>query len=153
MGADTDPDVMDAKAVTMYNNAVSAGRWEKKDPKDAKILALTTRIDELVEKGEKFEALSTNQREVHKSQNTQRDRIQAIADWGMKKTMDSVERDGKKWYWCPKYVVPGTYDRLYMTHKPEDHHEWKRKQDNWRAKARGTNSKPSDEPQRQDGED
>ena len=71
----------------------------------------------------------------------------------MKKTTESVERYGKKWYWCPKHVVPGTYDGLYVTHKPEDHDEWKRKRDNWSAKTKGNDSKPSDEPQKQVGKE
>ena len=142
---------MVAKAVTIYNNAVSAGQWEEKDLKDAKILALTTRIDELVEQQEKLAALSTNQKEIYKSQNTQREGLHAIADWGMKKTTESAERDDKKWYWCPKHVVPGTYIGLYVTHKPENHDKWKRKKDNWRAKNKGSNNKTSDEPRKQDG--
>ena len=61
LGADKSPDEVIAKAVTIYNNAVSAARWEEKDPKDAKILVLTTRIDELVVQQEKWLALATTQ--------------------------------------------------------------------------------------------
>ena len=65
-----------------------------------------------MEQQEKLVVLSTNQKEVYKSQKTQRKRLQAIADWRMKKTTNSVERDGKKWYWCPKHVVPGTHKQF-----------------------------------------
>ena len=41
----------------------------------------------------------------------------------MTKTEEEIEKDGKTWYWCPRHVVPGKYDGLYVTHKPEDHDE------------------------------
>lgn len=43
----------------------------------------------------------------------------------MKKGQASVECDGKTQYWCPKHVIPGKYDGLYVTHEPEDHDEQK----------------------------
>ena len=42
----------------------------------------------------------------------------------MKKGELMVKKEGKTWYWCPKHVSPGQYEGLYVTHKPEDHHEW-----------------------------
>ena len=98
-----------------------------------------------MEQQENLVALTTNQ--------NQRERVQGITNWRMKKTVDSIERDGKKWHWCPKHVVPGTYDGLYVTHKPEDHDEWKKKRDDWRAENKGNKSKPSDEARTQDGGD
>ena len=65
----------------------------------------------------------------------------------MKKTTDSIERDGKTWYWCPKHVVSWIYDGLYVTHKPEYHDKCKRKMDNWRAKTKAPLSKPNEEAQ------
>ena len=52
----------------------------------------------------------------------------------MKKTTPMVERDGKNWWWCPKHVIPGRYDGLYVTHKPEDHEEWVQKKEVRKAK-------------------
>ena len=72
----------------------------------------------------------------------------------MTKTTDTLERDGKTWHWCPKHVIPGTYNGLYVTHKPEDHEEWKKRRDNWRAKTCNStfNSKPKEEVEKQDGD-
>ena len=72
----------------------------------------------------------------------------------MTKTTDTLERDGKTWHWCPKHVVPGTYNGLYVTHKLEDHDEWKMRRDNWRAKTRNPNStiKLKEEAAKQDGD-
>ena len=140
LGADKSPDEIIAKAVPIYNNAVSASRWEEKDPKDAKILALTTRIDELVEQQEKWMALATAQASNQNSRNQSnfqpKDKSQVIAEWRMTKSSDSLEREDKTWDWCPKHVVPGKYDGLYITHPPEEHDNWKKRQDAWRARAK-----------------
>ena len=37
-----------SESLTIYNNAVSAHTWTTTDPKDAKIIALTTKVDELL---------------------------------------------------------------------------------------------------------
>ena len=133
LGMDKSHEEIVAKAVTIYNNAVSANRREEKDPKDAKILALTTRIDELVEQQERLTVLATNankQPTQYRSGNGQsRDRIQAIAEWKMTKTEETLEKDGKTWHWGPRHVVPGKYDGLYVTHKPEDHDDWKKRRE------------------------
>ena len=62
-------------------------------------MALTTRIDELVEQQEKIVALVTTQKPNYTQRcqfNKQsRDKIQAIAEWRMTKTTETLERDGK----------------------------------------------------------
>ena len=102
LGAEKSPDEVIAKAVTIYNNAVSAGRWEEKDSKDAKILALTTRMNEVVEQQEKWMALATTQALNQKSRNQNtfqpKVKIRAITEWRMKKSNESLEREGKTWY-------------------------------------------------------
>ena len=47
----------------------------------------------------------------------------------MIKTEDTIEKDGKTWYWCPKQVVLEKYDGLYITHKPENHDDWKKRRE------------------------
>ena len=37
-----------SESLTIYNNAVAAHTWTTTDPKDAKIIALTTKVDELM---------------------------------------------------------------------------------------------------------
>ena len=50
----------------------------------------------------------------------------------MKKTDDTIQREGKTWYWCPHHRLDGTYYGLYVTHKPEEHEEWKRNKSEFR---------------------
>ena len=101
-------------------------------------MALTTRIDELVEKQEKLVALATTQKSNNMQRNQSdrqfRDKNQTIAEWRMNKTEEKIEKDGKIWYWCPKHVVKDKYDGLYVTHKPEDHEEWRKRREAWRSR-------------------
>ena len=46
-GLKTADDVM-FEALTLYNNAISTNQWEYEDPKDAKIMALSTKVEELI---------------------------------------------------------------------------------------------------------
>ena len=52
----------------------------------------------------------------------------------MKKTEDSIQKEGRTWYWCPHHKVEGSYDGLYVTHKPEEHEEWKNNRSQFRRK-------------------
>ena len=61
-------------------------------------------------------------------------------EWRKKKIegKDSVEMEGRTWYWVPDFVFPkGTYSGMYMTHKPgNDHTEWLRKKKYWADRKR-----------------
>ena len=52
----------------------------------------------------------------------------------MTKTYDVVEKDGKTRYWCPKHVVSGKCDGVYVTHKSEDHDDWRKRREAWRSR-------------------
>ena len=59
LGGTKSADEVISEAVTIYNNSVKSGRWDTKDPKDAKIVALTPRIEELVERQTMIAAQAT----------------------------------------------------------------------------------------------
>ena len=44
-----------------------------------------------------------------------------VKKWRALKKVASVTREDKTWYWCPKHVLRGKFDGLYVTHKPENH--------------------------------
>ena len=141
-GTKTADDVL-SEALTLYNNAVSTNRWNTTDPKDAKIMALTTKVEELLASRTSGSAAFVS----NGQSNSQPSRFISIDAWRMVKKGASVEREGKTWYWCPRHVVTGRYDGLYVTHKPEDHDEWQKKKDiqNAKKKASKVNSKDSDD--------
>lgn len=60
-------------------------------------------------------------------------------EWRKKKIdgKESVEMEGRTWYWVPDFVCPrGSFSGMYMTHKPEDHAEWLRKKKYWADRKR-----------------
>ena len=43
----------------------------------------------------------------------------------MSKTLgDKVFKDEKKWWWCKEHRLDFQFDRLYVTHPPENHSQW-----------------------------
>ena len=66
----------------------------------------------------------------------------------MTKSEDKLEREAKTQYWCPKYVVPGKYNGLYVTHKPEEHKDWKKRHEVWRSCTKPKEKKDVDSKQK-----
>ena len=151
IGGTKDADQLIAESLTIYNNAVSANRWEYSDPKDAKILALTTKVDQLEAKMQL--AAHSTQKQTHRSFDSSNNngsaggnsRYLTIDDWRKKKTETMIKRDGKTWYWCPKHVSPGNWDGLYVTHKPEDHDEWAKNRNRFRKKDKNEDPQKKEE--------
>ena len=56
-GKEVQPDTLIQEALTKYNNMFKQGIWNKQDPKDAKILALTTQLKTIEHKLESTKAL------------------------------------------------------------------------------------------------
>ena len=50
IGGEKTPNQLVAEALTIYNNAVSSNRWNTKDPKDAKTMALSIKLSNFVTK-------------------------------------------------------------------------------------------------------
>ena len=110
-------------------------------------MALITSIDKLIKQQEKLVALATTKKpnNPQKGLGNKRfkDKIQAITEWRMTKTSDMVEKDGKTWYCCPKHVVAGKYNGLYVTRKQEDHDDWMKRREAWRSR-KSENSKEAE---------
>ena len=124
LGTDVTSDFLIESAVVKYNNLVKQKLWNRGESKDAKIVALATKVEELetalaTTSSKNSSSLSSNNssRSTGKSSN--------IPDWKMKNTGPSIEMVGRTWYWCPHHIWEGHYNGLYMNHKPEDHDEWK----------------------------
>ena len=50
LGSKKTPSELITNAVTLYNNAVHSKSWNRPDPKDSKIIALTTQLEKLIGK-------------------------------------------------------------------------------------------------------
>ena len=55
-----------------------------------------------------------------------------------------MDKDGKTWWWCPHHKAEGLFDGLYVTHKPEDHDEWKKDKRNYRRNKNSSSSSETD---------
>jgi len=53
-------------------------------------------------------------------------RVSPVENWRKHYVTDSVEKDGRIWYWCNKHKMPD-YDGLYVTHHPDEHDKWAEK--------------------------
>ena len=152
IGGTKSSDQLILEVVTIYNNAVASNRWETKDPKDAKILALTTQVEQLKETQNKLMAFtSTLSRQQGKNHQKSGDKVMSIDSWRMTKTLPTINRDGKTWHWCPHHVYPDKYNGLYVTHKPEDHEDWVKRKESFRNKF--SKKKPKDDNDDKDDEE
>ena len=130
-------------ARTKYNNMEATGEWSQVDPKDAKILALTTRLESLENAG-KSNANPAGAALATDGGASQDGKIGGVAAWRVTKNKgDTQVRDGVTWYWCPHHVHPrGCFNGLYCTHTPANHTTWKAERDARYNKARNGGTKP-----------
>ena len=117
LGTKKTPSELITNAVTLYNIAVHSKYWNRPDPKDAKIIALTTQLEKLIKTSESL-ALATDGKTSTKP--TQKPR-NILEEWRKKKGAATITKDGQTWHWCPRHKVEGQYDGLYVTHSPADH--------------------------------
>ena len=134
-------------ARTIYNNMVSAKEWNKVNPTDAKLLALTSKLEKLEKENVALAAAanpSGNQNNGNNKYNGNSNGQQSgkpagsteIAPGGLEKWCtikkgDTIQHFGRTFYWCDKHIHPqGHWNGLYCTHRPEDHDQWKNQRNN-----------------------
>ena len=114
IGATKEADQIIAEALTIYSNVVSANQWEYSDPKDTKILSLTTKIEQL-ETQMKLSVNATTQKPPYKTLlDNSNSKYLAIDALRMKKGEPMIKKDGKSWYWCSRHVSPRKYEGLHV---------------------------------------
>jgi hypothetical protein len=108
-------------AERFYNNEVSEERWDAVDPKDARIMALATEIEQLKQSQQKQPAAHVAEKPTSDSYLPEK--------WRMVKKGDTIVHNGVTHHWCPHHVHPnGAYSGLYYKdHDPSTHDEWKKK--------------------------
>ena len=133
-------DVIDTAQIK-YNSMDSVNLWDPVDPRDAKLLALTTQVETLQKANQ---GTSTSIRKGGGADDPTR--VGGVAKWRtIKNKGETCEWNGTTWYWCTKHVHPtGKFNGLYCTHKPEEHDEWKA---SWKAKKpwKPSNERPAAE--------
>ena len=98
------PDALITAGLTKYNNMDQKGIWNKVDPRDAQIMALTTMVKTM--KGNKNSSvhgnggtfLSVNDQDACKKKTTNNNFIDGIARWQIKNVGPSKVVDSKTYY-------------------------------------------------------
>ena len=112
-------------------NIERRGEWNKVDPKDAQIMALTTALKE---------SGANKSVPVENASGPGEDTVPGMSPLKLWRTVfkgDTIVKDGVTYYWCTKHKYEGHYDGLYYSnHKTSTHDEWRA---NKRSKRRGTN--------------
>ena len=98
-------------AKTIYNNVVSSSAWNVVDPKDTKIMAPSTQLQQLQ---------SPSPRQPSRTKTSLAHDFRSIADWRKIKIDPYVKRDSLYWWWCDKHEGP-YYNGFYVRNKPEFH--------------------------------
>ena len=101
-------------ACTKFTNMESTNTWSHVDPREVKLLALTTRIQELENmKMKPFTGEKDSGGNNHGSYQ--------IEEWRFVKDGETVSTDGKKWWWCDKH---NSGKGMYVRHPPSEHDDW-----------------------------
>ena len=134
-----------------YNNMNACDEYSKFDPKDAKILALTTRLQNLEKYTNANSAYATTgggnggnnlQGAGTKTNNPTGNMTGQIATWcTINKGPKYTSPDGTTVQWCPKHVhTQGLFNGSYNWHKLEDHDSWKAALNYRRAAKKGSDN-------------
>ena len=130
-----DPNDIISEARSRYNNMVKRKTWNKIDPRNAEIMVLTTKVEQLQGELERATrngaALATNQ-----SSGSDDSRVSVdikdhyntwayvpgttVYKWRAINQGDIITVHGRTYYWCKHHIWNGKWNGLYVTHKPEE---------------------------------
>ncbi len=116
------PDELIVAARTKFNNMIEDKLWGKVDPRDAKILALTTKLEKLEKDGVKPSANATNG--GNPGGGGPKPKIQPLEE--LHKKIDGAFKivEGRTYYWCKHHKSKDyNYDGLYVTSHSKEHHD------------------------------
>ena len=129
------PDALITAARTKYNNMDQKGIWNKVDPRDAQIMALTKMV-EIMKRNKKPSVhgnggtvLSVNAKYAWKNKTTNNDFIDGLARWRIKNVGPSKVSYSKTYYWFPHHVKEGKWSGMYILHRPDQHKGKRAKKD------------------------
>lgn len=119
-----------------YNNLVSKDEWIKVDPKDARIMALTTELEQLKKGTAGIDKPKGNGNGNGNGNGTDPNKYFGVDKWRTENKGATIVRDGVTYHWCPKHKHPaGAYNGLYYRdHDEAGHDEWKKTR-RWNKKS------------------
>ncbi|KAL7482461.1 hypothetical protein ACHAWX_000166, partial [Stephanocyclus meneghinianus] len=125
-------------ANTYYNNLVSDKNWDKVNPDKARIMALTTELEQLKsQRGQTQSLFATG----NSNKSSAEGFIDKVTVWRIKFAGQSIQNDGHTWTWCDHHKKTGKWDGLYWKdHNTASHADWKKQCDEQKRKQKGNTS-------------
>ena len=123
------PSQLARAATTFYNNIVSVNEWNKVDPRDAQILALTTKLNDVQSKLVLTTQTQSNASATRTGTGGGNTSTQPpLPEWRTQFKGEKIVIEDETWNWCPHHVAPGKFNGLYYKdHDKSTHPEWKEK--------------------------
>ena len=130
-------------ACQKYVNMVEQKEWDKVDPRDAQILALTTMVQEMREQhsvnavsGDRQKQNGNNTSETQASNESvdANDKVDGLPRWRITHTGPTKRVDNFTWHWCHHHVKEGKWNGMYVRHPETKHDEWVEKYKNRKEK-------------------
>lgn len=135
--ADITPQALIMSCKQQYINISRRGEWNKVDPKDAQIIALTTAL-----KGASTKT-TVNVATPKNGTSTKTEREQYFA-WRTKEQGKTATWKGRVHTWCPNHKKAGVFDGMYYdSHTPETHDTWQAAMDAKYPKKNGAATTPA----------
>ena len=101
-----------------YNNMVASGKYSKPNPKDAKIIALTTKVTALKQSiSANLANVTSGGGSVGGYRGNQGEKITGVEKWRTVNKGATIQHEGKTVWGCPSYKhKDGLFDGLYVCH-------------------------------------
>lgn len=146
------PDILRA-ANDLYKNMKADEVWGKKSEKDIKIAALTTKLSTLTELTKVLVS------KVDESKKPKGGTSDSRADWKFVFKGDSIDRDGKTYFWCPdpshnktkEQKIPGMYCISHGNGSGVSHEESRKAGANKRNSSDKDSEPPKSDPVKDSG--
>jgi hypothetical protein len=123
-------------ATEKFNNMSEQRQWDSSASKSdtSKIVALATQVEELQKK---LNNANSNNKQNDSKKNTP---FLEVAEWRKTKSFgNSVTKDGKDWHWCS--IKHNNGKGMYVTHREEDHGNFRRNKSSASSASNSTTSK------------
>ena len=137
------PQALIQSAKQQYINISRRGEWNKIDPRDAQIMALTTALKD-AKTAAPASAPGKND-DAKKERDDAKKERELYFEWRTSNKGSTATWKGRLHTWCPNHKKAGVFDGMYYdSHTPETHDTWQAQMDvKYGAKKNGKRNAPA----------
>ena len=141
--ANITPQALIQSAKQQYINISRRGEWNKIDPRDAQIMALTTALKDS-KTAAPSPAPASGKNDPAKNDAAKKER-ELYFEWRTNNKGSTATWKGRLHTWCPNHKKAGVFDGMYYdSHTPETHDTWQAQMDvKYGAKKNGKRNAPA----------